>query len=718
MSPSPVAQLESVLWPLDVLGEAVAALVTRCGFTQTARHVDPPATCDPDRLQHWVDGWARVLGVEAEPTELRYDRLHLSLVRRAPLVLRIERDGKPRFVCVVAAGRYTVRLLTPDRRIQTVRARALVAMLRATLEESASLAGIERLISDTGITPAQQRRLRTTYLRQAVGNQVAVDGWSIRPAPGSSFWRQLRIAGVPATAAAFLATQAAEYSAWVVAWWVLGRALFDGQIDAWLLAGWSLLLGTLVMVRARSQRLQASLAIGVGALLKKRLLDGVLRLEPDETRGYGVGQLLGRTIESESVEVLALAGGFASMAAVVQLIVAGVVIATTTGGVLMLVWLAVWLSVSVIVAWMLARQRGRWVDARLEITHDLVESMVGYRTRLAQEAPHRWHSREDRSVATYAEESQAMDRATAALLVLPRGWLLTGITGLLLTTDSARGSSGVALAAAIGAVLLSYGALRQLSVGLTSVIDAWIAWRRVRVLFRASSRPVAAPSRSAHADESRDAVDANGSAEAPRAVMEARGMSYRYQRSPEPVLRECDLTICRGDRILLEGPSGAGKSTLASLLAGLRQPQAGALLAGGFDHAALGAHAWRRRVVVAPQFHENHVLADTFLFNLLMGRRWPPTSQDVGVAVQVCRELGLGPLLDRMPGGVHQIVGDTGWQLSHGERSRLFVARALLQGADIVIFDESFAALDPETLRECLTCVLKRAPVTFLIAHP
>jgi ATP-binding cassette subfamily B protein len=56
--------------------------------------------------------------------------------------------------------------------------------------------------------------------------------------------------------------------------------------------------------------------------------------------------------------------------------------------------------------------------------------------------------------------------------------------------------------------------------------------------------------------------------------------------------------------------------------------------------------------------------------------------------------------------------------LSHGERSRLFVARALLQDAKVVIFDESFAALDPETLRECLRCVMTRAPAAIVIAHP
>jgi ATP-binding cassette, subfamily B, bacterial len=86
-------------------------------------------------------------------------------------------------------------------------------------------------------------------------------------------------------------------------------------------------------------------------------------------------------------------------------------------------------------------------------------------------------------------------------------------------------------------------------------------------------------------------------------------------------------------------------------------------------------------------------------------------------AAEVCRELGLTDLIGRMPAGLNQYVGDTGWRLSQGERSRIFLARALLQKAEIVVLDESLAALDPENLRQCLECILRRAPTLILIAH-
>jgi len=74
--------------------------------------------------------------------------------------------------------------------------------------------------------------------------------------------------------------------------------------------------------------------------------------------------------------------------------------------------------------------------------------------------------------------------------------------------------------------------------------------------------------------------------------------------------------------------------------------------------------------------------------------------------------------LEKMPAGMLQMVGESGWQLSHGERSRLYIARALLQGSDVLVFDESFAALDPENLRLALNCVLDRASTVMVIAHP
>ena len=71
-----------------------------------------------------------------------------------------------------------------------------------------------------------------------------------------------------------------------------------------------------------------------------------------------------------------------------------------------------------------------------------------------------------------------------------------------------------------------------------------------------------------------------------------------------------------------------------------------------------------------------------------------------------------------MPSGLQQTVGETGWQLSHGERSRLFLARALLHEGDVLVLDECFATLDPETLRLAMDTVQRRARTLVCVAHP
>jgi ABC-type bacteriocin/lantibiotic exporter with double-glycine peptidase domain len=251
-----------------------------------------------------------------------------------------------------------------------------------------------------------------------------------------------------------------------------------------------------------------------------------------------------------------------------------------------------------------------------------------------------------------------------------------------------------------------------------------VAWQRTSVLFRAATRqelPGLLDARAGvGASEPATPEPATPGPATPgpaTPLVEARGLVFQYSHRTEPVLRSANLQIAGGERLVLEGPSGGGKSTLISLLTGVREADSGRILIGGFDRRTLGAAEWRRRLAAAPQFHENHVLAETFAFNLFLGHPAVLTPGDFEEAQDICRELGLGEVLDRMPAGMLQMVGETGWQLSHGERSRLYIARTLLQNAELVVLDESFAALDPENLKRAIECVVKRAGTLLVIAH-
>jgi ABC-type transport system involved in cytochrome bd biosynthesis fused ATPase/permease subunit len=100
-----------------------------------------------------------------------------------------------------------------------------------------------------------------------------------------------------------------------------------------------------------------------------------------------------------------------------------------------------------------------------------------------------------------------------------------------------------------------------------------------------------------------------------------------------------------------------------------------------------------------------------------MGRRWPAYPAELEEAIEVCKQLGLGELLDRMPAGIFQMVGETGWQLSHGERNRVFLARTLLQNEGLTILDESFEPLDSENALKASQVVLERVPSVVAITH-
>jgi ATP-binding cassette subfamily B protein len=375
-----------------------------------------------------------------------------------------------------------------------------------------------------------------------------------------------------------------------------------------------------------------------------------------------------------------------------------------------LVLLAAWLTAT---AWLIicaARRLAEWAEGRLGLTEDLVENMVGHRTLVAQLPPERRHRGDDRALAAYERRAAALDAAMAQLASLaPRGWLALGILGL--GPAFAAGAASAAQAVSLGGVLLVYLGLRRLADAAPALCTAVVAWRRTRPIFAAAARGAAAPPAPLVAQ----APDEQAAGR--RGLLVARDVSFHYPGRAEPVLREASFELGRGARVLVDGPSGAGKSTLVALLAGLRQPSSGVLLLSGFDHHSLRPERWRQRSAGVPQTHENHLLSATLLFNLLMGRRWPPRAEDVAEAEAVCCALGLGPLLERMPAGLQQMVGDSGWQLSHGESSRVFVARSLLQSLDVRVLDESFASLDPDTAATVLDAVLARSETLVVVRH-
>ena len=621
--------LADVVWPREAEGKALEALAaSRSGTSGVA--------------------------TETEPVQITFGEAESFVRNCGPALICLGGSGQSKaLLAVLRCRREKALVVGPDHGTHRVEVSEVVAALRAPLEASVA-PEVEKL-------SVGSERVRAALLAERLCAAPLFGGWLLRLPPGASFRAQAREAGLLRDLASFVLIYLVSFALYLASWGALGAGVLEGRL-AWSgLVAWGLLLATLIPFRVASVWSRAKLTVKLGALLKRRLLAGALSLQPEEIRHQGAGQLLGRVIESEAVETLTLRGGFLAVVGILETALSAVVLAAGVAGGLHLALLALWLAFIGWLGWRYYESRRRWTDRRIEMTHDLVERLVGHRTRQVQEPRELWHEEEDKVLHQYHREALGFDRGKAVFLGLAsRGWLLVGL--LPLVPGFLAGSAEVVpLALAVGGLLGSYRGLAKCSEGFSHLAGALLSWRCVTDLFRAAARPRLAGAGVTLSDQESPAGP----------VLAALDLSYRYQGRGRPALDGCNLEIAVGDRLLIEGTSGSGKSTLAALLAGLREPDAGLILFHGLDRHSLGEDPWRRRVVLAPQFHENHVLTETFAFNLLMGKRWPPEDGDLAEAEQVCRELGLGELLQRMPSGLQQIVGENGWQLSHGERSRL-----------------------------------------------
>jgi ATP-binding cassette subfamily B protein len=425
-----MSDLDALTWPVAQLGEAIATLGRSSGLVPRAREFSAsPADLaqeGAEALGAWIETAAAWLGLEAEAVETPYTEVE-QLVRAAgPALLRLPGVGEPRFLALLSGRRRRVAILGPDLVVHWLRLSVLRAALCQALEAPLA-ADVERLLADIGVPGRSREWARQAMLGERLSAERIAGCWLLRLPAGASFWQQMRHARLPHRLLVLVGAHSGQYLLWLLSWWVVGQGALQGRLDrGWLLA-WALLLLTLVPLRLLVTWSQGWCAITAGGLLKRRLLAGALRLAPEETRQQGAGQLLGRVIESEAVEALALSGGVLGLMAGLELGLAAIVLGAGAGGGWQALLLLGWVGLSSLLGWRYVRQRRHWTATRLDLTHDLVERMLGHRTRLAQEAPAHWHDGEDQALARYVELSRDLDRTAAWLLQMvgDTGWRLS-----------------------------------------------------------------------------------------------------------------------------------------------------------------------------------------------------------------------------------------------------------------------------------------------------
>ncbi len=714
-----IVDLKALAWPVSMLDEAVELLARKGGLLQHPVSLPPPPAgleqIGDELIGQWIEAVASQLKLESEPIASSYAQLEQLLYHAGPAILRLVSSDRnePCFLALLKGNRRGIVFIGPDLSLHRVRPDVVCSALRHELEAPV-VRRADQTLAQMGVSDRRRARARPAIAQKEIGTAPIGRGWLLRLSPGASLWEHIRRASLFRTLLLMVGTYTVRQALELVAWVVIGQSVLTGQLDWARFWAWALLLLTAIPFASLSDRLGESLSNDLGRLFKWQLLHGVSRLDPDDVRHQGAGQFMGRVLESQWLEALAMSGGIATLMVGIVLVVANLPLLVGAGGWLNGLLLWGWVAFAMLLAWLYHRWNGVGINAYRDMTNDLVEQMMGHRTRLAQADRSRWHEEEDQILARYVKLCEKSYPTEVMLLALiPRGWMVLGLLGLVPAFIGATGAdSRITLTLGIGGILLAFQSLTTLVQGIRAVAMSISMWTQIEPLLQAATHPKEdrAVALLPQAEQRRPTHK--------RPLLVARGIDFRYHRRGRLVLEKCDLQIREGDRWLLEGPSGGGKSTLASLLTGLRTPQSGLILLKGFDRQTIGADMWRRRVVMAPQFHENHVFTETLAFNLLMGRGWPPLPKDLAEAETVCRELGLGDLLDRMPDGLLQIVGEGGWRLSHGECSRLYIARAILQKAALIILDESFGALDPESLQKALLCVHNRASTLLVIAHP
>ncbi len=182
-------------------------------------------------------------------------------------------------------------------------------------------------------------------------------------------------------------------------------------------------------------------------------------------------------------------------------------------------------------------------------------------------------------------------------------------------------------------------------------------------------------------------------------------------------LRVAKLSIDRGERVAVIGPSGTGKTTLLQLMAGIAVAQVGRVESCGADWKTLSDGARRRlrirRIGLVFQEFEllEHLSAlDNILLPYRIHRELSLDAPARDRAARLARELGVGGELARPPS-----------QLSHGEKQRVAVCRALVTEPELILADEPTGNLDPSNkhrvLDRLIDCVNQRNATLVLVTH-
>ncbi len=193
--------------------------------------------------------------------------------------------------------------------------------------------------------------------------------------------------------------------------------------------------------------------------------------------------------------------------------------------------------------------------------------------------------------------------------------------------------------------------------------------------------------------------------------LELRNVTFGYNKSRPPLIKDFSVAIEPGQRVAVVGPSGSGKSTLARLVAGVHRPWSGEILFDGCLRDEIPEEVLRQSISMVDQ--EAVLFSATVRDNITL---WHTAVPDEAIFAAT-RDAWIHDEILLRPHGYSTLVEEAGVNFSGGQRQRLEIARALVGNPTILVLDEATSALDAATEEHVDDALRRRGVTCLIVAH-
>ena len=197
--------------------------------------------------------------------------------------------------------------------------------------------------------------------------------------------------------------------------------------------------------------------------------------------------------------------------------------------------------------------------------------------------------------------------------------------------------------------------------------------------------------------------------------IEIRGISFSYQNSEYPVIKNLTLDIKHNTTVGLIGSTGAGKTTLIDIILGLLTPETGSLIVDGKEINQSNIPAWQKNIGYVPQ--TIYLTDDTVERNIAFAVEEEEIDREL--VINAAELANLDKFILTLPDQYETSVGERGVRLSGGQRQRIGIARALYHNPIVLVFDEATSSLDGITEVAIMDAIhnLSHKKTIIMIAH-